>query len=333
MISESDIRAAKILIVDDQPVNVTVLEALLRGAGYTSVASTDDPRRVRELHRKHSFDLIVLDIEMPEMDGFEVMDALRDLEVDGVLPVLAVTGESGYKLRALKSGARDFVSKPFDMVEVVMRVRNLVEMRLLHAETRAYAKQIEDLALQDSLTGLANRRFIIERLRIALNGPRGASIAIAYLDLDGFKQVNDTRGHGAGDELLKEVAARLLVTVRGEDTVARLGGDEFLIALWRITEAAEAEAAVRRIIEAVDRPYVIEGKVLSITCSAGVALSAVHGVDPETLMSRADGALYAAKRAGKNQCIIADRGTNAEPGVGSRTPIAPAFRGGADRRR
>jgi diguanylate cyclase (GGDEF)-like protein len=131
-----------------------------------------------------------------------------------------------------------------------------------------------------------------------------SAMAVVYLDLDGFKQINDTLGHGAGDVLLKMVAGRLVATVREEDTVARLGGDEFIVALWNVRGADYAAAVASKVIEAVSQPYDIEGRTASITISAGVGVYPIHGEDADTLMKSADLALYAAKRAGKNACRI-----------------------------
>jgi signal transduction histidine kinase/HPt (histidine-containing phosphotransfer) domain-containing protein len=142
MISASEIRAAKVLIVDDQEPNVMLLARMLRGAGYSSVASTQDPREVCELHRQNRYDLILLDLVMPGMDGFQVMEGLREIEKDGYLPVLVITAQPEHKLRALKAGARDFVSKPLDLAEVLTRVQNMLEVRLLHLETRALYEQV-----------------------------------------------------------------------------------------------------------------------------------------------------------------------------------------------
>jgi diguanylate cyclase (GGDEF)-like protein len=128
-----------------------------------------------------------------------------------------------------------------------------------------------------------------------------------YLDLDGFKQINDTLGHGAGDVLLKMVAGRLVATVREEDTVARLGGDEFIIALWHVSGTDYAATVASRVIEAVSHPCGIEGHTVGITASAGVSIYPVHGEDADTLMKSADLALYEAKRAGKNAYRISER--------------------------
>jgi adenylate cyclase len=142
MISSSDILHGKVLIVDDQEANVILLERMLRGAGYVSVTSTRDPGEVCKLHLKDRYDLIMLDLQMPGMDGFQVMESLKEIEADGYLPVLVVTAEPGHKLRALKAGARDFISKPLEMAEVLARVHNMLEVRLLHLETKKLFNQV-----------------------------------------------------------------------------------------------------------------------------------------------------------------------------------------------
>ena len=124
MISEQDILNASILIVDDQETNVQLLGEMLRDAGYACIASTNDPYQVCALHQKDRYDLILLDLQMPGMDGFEVIEGLKDIEKKGYLPVLVITAQPGHKLRALAAGAKDFISKPFDLVEVQTRIHN-----------------------------------------------------------------------------------------------------------------------------------------------------------------------------------------------------------------
>src|SRR6204780_3020371 len=127
MVGSIDILKATILVVDDREANVRLLEGMLRVAGYTSVHSTTDPNQVCELHRKNRYGLILLDLQMPGMDGFQVMEGLKEIEADGYLPVLVITAQPGHKLRALEAGAKDFVSKPFDLAELRARVRNIME--------------------------------------------------------------------------------------------------------------------------------------------------------------------------------------------------------------
>ena len=144
MVSLADILNARILVVDDQEANVRLLEGMLRIAGYASIESTMDPREVCELHRKNRYSLILLDLQMPGMDGFQVMEGLKEIETDGYLPVLVITAQPAHKLRALEAGAKDFVSKPFDLAELRARVHNILEVRLLHLETKNYSKVLEE---------------------------------------------------------------------------------------------------------------------------------------------------------------------------------------------
>jgi len=143
MVDLSDILGAKILIVDDLEANVRLLDRMLRQAGHTCVASTMDPHEVCGLHRDNRYDLILLDLEMPGMDGFQVMEGLRKIETDGYLPILVITAQPDHKLRALDAGARDFISKPFDLVEVRTRIHNMLEVRLLYKKIENYSKVLE----------------------------------------------------------------------------------------------------------------------------------------------------------------------------------------------
>jgi PAS domain S-box-containing protein len=142
-ITESDICNASILIVDDQEVNVTLLEQILAEAGYACVASTTRPLEVCALHRRNRYDLILLDLQMPGMDGFQVIEGLKTNATDGYLPVLVITAQPGHKLRALQAGAKDFISKPFDLVEVKTRIHNMLEVRLLYKQQENYSKELE----------------------------------------------------------------------------------------------------------------------------------------------------------------------------------------------
>ena len=183
-----------------------------------------------------------------------------------------------------------------------MRVHNMLEVRLLHEAARKHGKMQESLALTDPLTGLANRRLFVDSISMALDHARRnqSAMAVVYLDLDGFKQVNNGLGHAAGDALLKMVAGRFLAAVREEDTVARMGGDEFVIGLWHLSGADDAATVASKVIDVVSQPYDIEGQAVRITVSAGIGIYPRHGEDAETLMRNADLALFQTKRAGKN---------------------------------
>ena len=146
-LGEADMFNASILIVDDKESNILLLQKLLTGAGYTRVASTLDPQQVSALHREHAYDLILLDLEMPGMNGFQVMETLKISAGANYPPVLAVTAQPDHKLRALQAGARDFISKPFDMVEIKARIRNLLEVWLLYKKLEGYNNLLEQAVL------------------------------------------------------------------------------------------------------------------------------------------------------------------------------------------
>jgi PAS domain S-box-containing protein len=143
MISNNDILNASILIVDDQQANVLLLEQMLRDEGYQNLTSTMDPYAVCALHRAHQYDLILLDLQMPGMDGFQVMGGLMEIETEAYMPVLVITAQPGHKLRALASGAKDFIAKPFDVVEVKTRIHNMLEVRLLYKKLANYNRVLE----------------------------------------------------------------------------------------------------------------------------------------------------------------------------------------------
>lgn len=148
MIKLVNVLGAKILIVDDQQSNISLLEELLTEAGYTDVSTTMNPQEVCALHRKNQYDLILLDLQMPVMDGFQVMEALKTSHEDAYLPVLVLTAQPGHKLQALNAGAKDFISKPFDLVEVRLRIHNMLEVRLLYKQLAGYSKQLEAEVLE-----------------------------------------------------------------------------------------------------------------------------------------------------------------------------------------
>ena len=194
MISQADIHHARILIVDDQPVNVELLEYLLSSTGYKAVDSTTDPRVVATRHAAQPYDLIILDLQMPGMNGFEVMDALKPLEPDSWLPVLVVTAQPDHKLRAFECGARDFISKPFDPVETLTRIRNMLEMRLLHNRERGYNARLEQTVRE--------RTAELQRFRSAMDA---TADAIFLLDTVSTELVDVNEG-----------ACRMLGYPRGE---------------------------------------------------------------------------------------------------------------------
>ena len=307
MISLEEILQAKILIVDDCVDNVDLLLAILEQCGYQHTTATTNPAEVNELHRKNQYDLILLDLEMPGADGFEVMRALKQVEIFNYIPVLAITGQPEYKISALEAGAKDFITKPFDIIEVQKRIHNMLEVRLLFKALASYGKAQEMLALHDALTGLPNRRLFEDRLSIAIKNSQRThkTTAVLYLDLDGFKEINDIHGHEYGDKLLVNVATRLKGAARAEDTVARIGGDEFMIVLAGLNSLTDVHGPASNFVRVISEPYAIDGHALNVTVSIGISFCPADADRVETLVARADKALYEAKSAGRNQYRLA----------------------------
>ena len=323
MVGPPTILNASILIVDDQKSNVSLLEQLLGEAGYTCVTSTTNPQEVCALQRKNRYDLILLDLEMPGMDGFRVMEGLKTNESDSYLPVIVLTAQPGHKLRALQAGAKDFISKPFDLVEVKTRIHNMLEVRLLYTKVENYNKVLEQTALHDSMTGLPNRALFDDRLvhAIALAKRHDWTLAVMFLDLDRFKCINDTHGHAVGDGVLKEVAKRLLQHSRDEDTVCRNGGDEFLYLLMNPQGSENIERIAGVLLKNIAQPIAMDDLQPVIKASIGIAVYPDNGTTGEQLIRNADAAMYRAKKR-LNGCVffnaLETEGTSARaPGLRS----------------
>jgi two-component system cell cycle response regulator len=310
MTSPVDILKAKILVVDDSTDNATLLARALNVFGFTNVSITNDPEKVYGLHIKNDFDLILLDMHMPRINGIDVMRQLKEIEQGRYLPVLAMTGDSDFKIAALQTGARDFITKPFNLVELEVRVRNMLEVRLLYNAVQEQNRVQWELAMHDELTGLPNRRLLLDRTEKMMQHALRTKqlMALMYLDLDGFKQINDELGHKAGDEILKMVAQRLLRAVRREDTVSRLGGDEFVLLLSDLANLEAVERIARKVLDYMTTPFMVQDTSAVMSASIGIALySSDLFEDAEALIACADKGMYQAKNSGKNRFFISNR--------------------------
>jgi two-component system, cell cycle response regulator len=306
MVGASAILDASILIVDDQESNVSLLEQVLSAAGYTHVTSTMNPHGVCAMHRENDYDLILLDLQMAGMDGFEVMVGLKTDQSESYLPVIVLTAEPGHKLRALQAGAKDFISKPFDLIEVKTRIHNMLEVRLLYKELEKSNKVLEQKALHDSTTGLPNRDLFNDRLThaIAMAKRRTWTLAVMFLDLDRFKHINDTHGHAVGDTVLKEVAIRLLGNSRDEDTVCRNGGDEFLYLLINPQGSENIRRIADTLLQSIAQPIDVGDLKPVIEASIGIAVYPDDGTTGEQLIRNADIAMYRAKESASGRIFF-----------------------------
>jgi two-component system cell cycle response regulator len=297
----------RVLIAEDDPVSRRVLQLFLAKWGYDVVATADGAEALRVLEAENSPRLAVLDWMMPGMEGTEICKRVRARTDQPYIYILLLTARTQKDdlLKGLEAGADDYLTKPFDAKELCARLdvgQRIVDLQDALIKTR---EELRFRATHDSLTDIANRAVVLDALRReALRQSReGNSFAVILLDLDHFKDVNDTYGHLSGDAVLKEAALRISTLIRAYDTLGRYGGEEFLI----VAPAAAAPGAVglaeriRKVIESA--PISTPAGEIRITASLGVAVStAENPLDSQTLIRLADEALYRAKELGRN-CI------------------------------
>lgn len=294
-----------ILVADDSMVVRAVLRSQLEADGHTVVEATDGGEALR-VCREVRPDVVLLDIEMPVLDGHATVERLKaDPELRDI-PVVFLTGrvDTADVVRGLRLGAHDYLRKPFEGSELMARVRAALRTKWLQDELRARNAELDRVSRIDMLTGLHNRRHLDEHLRRASSAARrhGGSVAVLLVDVDHFKLVNDEHGHLAGDAVLREVAARLLRTVRDEDALGRWGGEEFIAVLSDTPAPAVTVIAERMCQVIAASPFAMEGGIaIPVTVSIGHASGAD---DAETLVHRADDALYQAKSAGRNRVEV-----------------------------
>jgi diguanylate cyclase (GGDEF)-like protein len=324
----------KILVVDDTRANLVAMRHLLADCGAELVEATSGNEALSAC-LDQQFALILLDVNMPDMDGFEVAALLGEAEQLRDTPVIFVTAAYADDLNRLKgyrSGAVDYISKPINDVILQSKVRVFLELHAARmqlqntleelstrnaqlqveiAERQRVEAKVRHQATHDMLTGLPNRVLFHDRLRAAMQrGGRDESrFALALVDIDGFKAVNDTYGHPAGDALLQTISARLNNQVRSNDTVARLGGDEFALIFEDVSGLPPLMERCQQICDLLAQPYPLNGArgdfTAHVSASIGIALWD-DGIDSdETLIQAADRALYQAKDNGKNGCVLA----------------------------
>ena len=299
-----------VMMVDDDPIMLEVVQTFLEEAGYSSFVTTSDPTQAMALFVAQRPDILLLDLMMPQVSGFDILGQVRSHEELRYTPVIMLTAESegSAKLKALELGATDFLLKPVDPSELRLRLRNALAFK-------AYQDRLSDF---DALTGLPNRRKFQVELSAALAKSAQQSsraCALLHIDVDRFKQVNDTLGHRIGDKLLCSVAQmleRIADTTKpsqfpgGEQaarpSLARIGGNGFAVllpSLHNLAKQDDATAIVRRILNSFAEPLNIEGHELFTTASVGIAISPSDGQDAETLLKNAEMAMYQAKKRGR----------------------------------
>jgi two-component system, cell cycle response regulator len=312
----------KILIAEDDAMSRRLLQKTLERAGYEVQAVENGRLAQDELCRSDGPRLALLDWEMPEVDGPGVCRAVRAREEKAYVYMIFLTSKesSDDKVAGLRSGADDYLTKPFNAEELKARLRT--GMRILHLEDRLVEarEEMRFKATHDGLTGLWNRGVIMELLtRELVRAQReNSSTAILLCDIDHFKSVNDTYGHPVGDEVLREVAKRLLASVRSYDFVGRYGGEEFIVVLNNC-DATSALGRAEQMREAIaGREVITKGAPLRVTMSVGLLRSVDWpGRSADSCLSEVDAALYAAKAGGRNCVRVALPGESAAVGPGA----------------
>jgi adenylate cyclase len=261
----ADVLAGNVLVVDDQEANVSLLKRTLLGAGYTRVATTMDPRAVRALHLRNRYDLILLDLHMPGMDGFQVMESLKEIETDGYLPVLVLTAQPDQKLRALAAGARDFISKPFDLAEVLLRVHNMLEVRLLHRAMKTlYDRVVSEQKLSERLLLNVLPRSIAERLKghtevtvesfAAVIADSFKDVTVLFADIVGFTRFSAGVTPEALVDVLNDIFTRFdgIADRRGLEKIKTIGDSYMAAAGLPVPVADHATRAAHMALDMVE---------------------------------------------------------------------------------
>ncbi len=323
----------RVLIAEDDPVSCHLLKSFLVKWDYDVAVVTDGMAALRILEGDDTPRLAVLDWMMPGMEGVQICQRIRERKDRPYVYVLLLSARSEKRdlLRGLELGADDYLTKPFDSEE--LRARLLVGERILNLQDDLIAarEELRFRATHDLLTGISNRGTVMDALRNELSRQvrEQKPFGVILVDIDHFKNVNDTYGHLCGDEVLQAVARRMRECMRPYDTVGRYGGEEFLI----IASAADARGTlalaerIRSVLES--KPIVTQAGEVRITASLGAAMSTdARGADPQTLLRLADKALYRAKDQGRNRAELAgaEESSSSVPSTAEDVPLKSGHR-------
>ncbi len=296
---------ARVLLVQSDGAERLFQRALFADAGMLVLEAATGAEALQQIDLEPP-DLVILGRTLPDMDGLELLPHLKANELD-FIPVLVAShlSDIAERVRGLQLGADDYLARPFDPSELLARARALLRVKQTHDRIRKLQQHLEQLVVSDPLTGLHNRRFLMDRLAQEMQrcDRHQEVLAFAMVDLDGFKPINDQFGHVVGDKVLRAVGNALSRCVRVSDVAARYGGDEFAIILPQ-TPPEGAMRVCERVLRAIGELTLEDdqGKITKVTASLGLAYYPAEDLGtPEDLVSSADGALYGAKRSGKNR--------------------------------
>ena len=304
---KSNLSGMEILIIDDEINNINLLSRILEEGGYSNVSGITDPLEFANNLDNYHPDLILLDVVMPGLDGFELCERLKTHSNTQDTPIIFVTAmaDTNNLVKGFDSGGVDYIIKPFKEKEIFARVKTHLYLKKLITEKIELIRELDSLSRIDPLTGISNRRDILE----VLNNEQfryeryGKIFALIMGDIDHFKKINDQYGHDTGDYILKGVADNLKEKIRKIDFISRWGGEEFLIVLPETNLAGAAKAAESILKSLQNKKFEHNGQNLSVTMSFGVSCHTGKDMTLDELLKMADERLYAAKERGRNQIV------------------------------
>lgn len=307
--NDQAVRASRILIIDDEPAVAAVVRKYLDAAGFSNLDTLNDADEALARIESSKPSLVLLDLDLGSASGLQILESVRTLEHLEQLPVVILTqnSDAATKVTALNLGANDFLTKPVNSSELVARVRNTVSEKVCRDQVASYALQLESDVLSDALTGIANRRAFDYELKRRISEWRRLKtpLSLLMIDVDHFKRFNDLYGHDAGNEALVQVAQRLRSSLREMDLVARYGGEEFAVILPATDREAARHACLQAHAAFALNPIRLDDQTMTLHVSMGLSVAA-DGDDADSLLRRADRALYMAKENGRNCCYRND---------------------------
>jgi diguanylate cyclase (GGDEF)-like protein len=296
-----------ILIVDDTKSNRQIVETILRKAGYHIVVADSGKTALDIVGNNHRIDLIILDLVMPEINGLQVCEIIRENLKLRDIPIIFLTASNDqeYLLQAFEIGAVDYIYMPCNALELLARVKNHLELKNTRDQLKEALIELKKLAATDELTGLPNRREIITQAEreFARVKRHGGELSILIIDIDHFKKINDNYGHDIGDEAIKVMANNASNCVRKDDVFGRFGGEEF-VALLPCSNTEGALIVAERIRESIaNNPLDLDGTTITLTVSVGATTYRKDDHSINDMLKRADQALYQAKNLGRDRVI------------------------------
>ena len=300
-------RDGRILVVDDRPASSERLVAML--VQEHAVEIEKDPRQALFHAAEGSFDLAIVSLGLEDFDGLRLCSQIRSLERTRSVPILALAeGDNNARLvRGLEIGVNDYLMRPIDKNELLARVRTQIRKKRYTERLRDNVQLSIEMAITDALTGLYNRRYMENHLTTLVEQAttRGKPLTVLVLDIDYFKSINDTHGHDAGDDVLREFAVRIRKSIRGIDLACRYGGEEFVIVMPETDMAVATMVAERLRRRIASEPFPIQqgAGAVEVTISIGIAALGASSDNAAQILKRADQALYRAKRDGRNRVV------------------------------